>query len=110
MPKWQFPELTGIRKDLMRRKMLIVIAALSAVAASAIAQPAKAGSCTVVTAEGRGATEAKASARAVKHLTFKTNRWAKKNGYSSVGIGKSSNVCAEKGVLVHCTASHRVCG
>jgi hypothetical protein len=111
MPKWQFPERTGIREVFMSRKILIVIAAVAAVATSAIvAQSAKAGSCTVVVAEGRGATEAKASARALKHLTFKTNRWAKKNVYSSVGIGKSSKVCAEKGVLVHCTASHRVCG
>ena len=52
----------------------------------------------------------KASARAVKHLTFKTNRWAHKNGYATVHVAKSSSVCADKGLIAHCKASRKVCG
>ncbi|HEX2447428.1 MAG TPA: hypothetical protein VHK26_04485 [Methyloceanibacter sp.] len=95
----------------MLHKFLVVATAVAAIAVSAIpTQPAKAGSCAVVTAEGRGANEAKASARSVKHLTFKTNRWAHKNGYTTVGVAKTATVCATKGPLVHCHSSHKVCG
>jgi hypothetical protein len=95
----------------MLRSLLLLGAAVAALATFAIApQPAKAGSCAVVTAEGRGVNETKASARAVKHLTFKTNRWAKKNGYSSVHVGPTSTKCAPKGVLTHCIATRKVCG
>jgi hypothetical protein len=92
-------------------RLLVLGAAVSAIATFAIAsQPARADSCTVVAAEGRGANEAKATARAQKHLTFKINRWARKNGYATVGVAKPATVCAEKGALVHCTVSARVCG
>jgi hypothetical protein len=96
----------------MLRSLPIIVAAVAALAVAALAitsQPVKAASCTVVAAEGRGANEAKASARALKHLTFKINRWASKNGYTSVRAGHSSNICAEKGLLVHCTMSKKVC-
>ena len=95
----------------MLRSVLLLGAAIAAIVTFAIApQPAKAGACAVVTAEGRGANEAKASARATKHLTFKTNRWAKKNGSSSVHVGPISTKCAPKGPLTHCIATRKVCG
>jgi hypothetical protein len=95
----------------MLRSVLLLGAAIAAITIFAIApQPAAAASCAVVTAEGRGVNEAKATARAVKHLTFKTNRWAKKNGYSSVHVGKTSTKCAAKGPLTHCIATRKVCG
>jgi hypothetical protein len=95
----------------MLRSILLLVSAIAVIAIFAIApQPAAAGSCAVVTAEGRGVNEAKATARAVKHLTFKTNRWAKKDGYSSVHVGKTSTKCAAKGPLTHCIATRKVCG
>ena len=95
----------------MLRRFLVLGASVAAISMFAIAsQPAKAGSCTVVAAEGRGANEAKATARSQKHLTFKINRWAHKNGYTTVRTAKSATVCAPKGPLVHCTASAKVCG
>ena len=95
----------------MLRKFVVLGAAIAAIALSAIpTQPVKAGSCAVVTAEGRGSDAAKATARAVKHLTFKTNRWAHKNGYATVHVAKSSSVCADKGLIAHCKASRKVCG
>jgi hypothetical protein len=94
----------------MLRKLLLIAASIAvSITFSITTQPVEAKSCKVVVAEGRGANEAKASARSVKHLTFKTNRWAKKNGYSNVSIGKSATVCSTKGVIDHCVASHRVC-
>jgi len=95
----------------MLRNVLILGASIAVIATVAIAaQPARAGSCAVVTAEGRGASEAKASARATKHLTVKTNRWAKKSGASSVHVGPISTKCAAKGPLTHCIATRKVCG
>jgi hypothetical protein len=91
----------------------LLLASATVIASGALAfllQPAEAGSCTVITAEGRGAKEAKASARAEKHLVFKINRWASRNGYSSVRSAKSSTVCAPKAVVVSCIATRKVCG
>ncbi len=92
-------------------KLCVAGLALSAVVAfTIVSQPVAAGSCTVVVAEGRGANEAKASARALKHLTFKINRWASQNGYTAVRKAKSKTLCAPKTARVHCTSSAKVCG
>jgi hypothetical protein len=95
-------------ESIMFPRWPIVVAALAA--SFLTVSPVQAASCTVVAAEGRGSTEAKASARSLKHLTFKINRWASRNGYTSVRVGDASTICAEKGLLVHCTASKKVCG
>lgn len=95
----------------MLKRVLVVCTTVAAIAVFAIvSQPVKAGSCKVIVAEGRGANQAKATARSQKHLTFKINRWASKNGVTSVGAGKSSTVCSEKGAISHCIASRQVCG
>jgi len=95
----------------MLKRVLVACATVAAIAVFAvISQPVKAGSCKVIVAEGRGADQAKATARAQKHLTFKINRWASKNGVTSVRVGKSSTVCSEKGAISHCIASSQVCG
>ena len=91
----------------MLRRLPIVVAAI--VASFVAVQPAKAASCAAIVAEGRGSDEAKASARSLKHLTFKINRWAARSGYTSVSVGKSSTICSPKGVLVHCKATKKVC-
>jgi len=56
--------------------------------------PVEAGSCQAVVAEGRGANEAKASARAQKHLTFKINRWARRTVTPPSALA-SQNPCAQ---------------
>ena len=95
----------------MLKRVLAACATLAAVGVFAIvSQPVKAGSCKVIVAEGRGANQAKATARSQKHLTFKINRWASKNGYTAVRVGKSKSLCSEKGAIYHCIASSQVCG
>jgi hypothetical protein len=94
----------------MLRRLLVISAAVAAVTIAFVSQPVNAGSCTVLTAEGRGTDQAKASARSLKHLTVKTNRWASRNGSTSVRVAKSSTVCAPKAALVSCIATHKVCG
>ena len=96
--------------DTMNRLFIAVLALCAVAALTIVSQPVAAGSCTVVAAEGRGANEAKASARALKHSTFKINRWASRNGYTSVRKAKSKTLCADKGALVHCTSTAKVCG
>jgi len=95
----------------MFRNTIIASAALAMLAVIIIgSHPVEAANCQAVVAEGRGANEAKASARAQKHLTFKINRWASKNGYTAVRAGKSKSLCSEKGAIYHCIASSQVCG
>ena len=46
----------------MLRRLLVISAAVAAVTIAFVSQPVNAGSCTVLTAEGRGTDQAKASA------------------------------------------------
>jgi hypothetical protein len=92
-------------------RTVLLIAAIAACSASFfVAGKVNAADCAVIVAEGRGVDQAHASARALKHLTFKINRWAHKKGLSTVRSGDQSNVCTSKTAFVHCVASRKVCG
>lgn len=95
----------------MLRSLLLASSAMAAIVGIMLtSQPVEAGSCKVIVAEGRGSDKDRAAARAEKHLTFKVNRWASKNGYSAVSGGKTSGTCSYKGVIYHCVVSRQVCG
>jgi hypothetical protein len=95
----------------MIRKILVACTALAAIIAfTIVAQPVEAGSCTVLSAKGRGTDETKTSARSVKHLTNKINHYAHKNKITAVRVGVVSTVCSKKGPLDTCRSSAKVCG
>jgi hypothetical protein len=95
----------------MIRKILVGCTAIAAIAAfTIVAQPVEAGSCTVLSAKGRGVDETNASTRSVKHLTNKVNHYAHKNKLSSVKVAPRSTVCSKKAGLTVCTSSTKVCG
>jgi hypothetical protein len=95
----------------MMRKILVACTAFAAITAfTLVAPPVEAGTCTVLSAKGRGIDETNASSRSVKHLTNKINHYAHKNKLGSVKVAPRSTVCSKKGGLNTCTSSTRVCG
>ena len=94
----------------MLHKLLVACATIGAFAAFImVSQPVSAGSCEAVLAKGRGADEATASARSVKHLTNRINHWAAKHKLGSVHVGHRSTVCGKSGAGAVCTSSAKVC-
>jgi len=94
---------------MIRSKVLIAGAALGVIAAfSAVSQPVYAGSCAIVPVKARGLTEATASNRAQRRLTWRINRWAHKNKLNVVRVGHGPAGCG-KGALAVCTATAKVC-
>jgi hypothetical protein len=95
---------------MIRSKLLIAGAAVGAIAAFiAVSQPVQAGSCAVVTAKGRGLSEAAATTRSAKNLTGHINHWAHKSKLKAVRVGKASTACPKGGPLFVCTSSAKVC-
>jgi hypothetical protein len=94
---------------MIRSKLLITGAVFGAIAAFlAVSQPVQAGSCAVVTAKGRGLSEAAATKRSAKNLSGHINHWAHKGKLKAVRVGTASTSCS-KGPLFICTSSAKVC-
>jgi hypothetical protein len=94
---------------MIRSKLLIACAAVGAIGAFvAVSQPVQAGSCALVTAKGRGMSEAAAAKRSAKNLNGHINHWAHKGKLKAVRVGKASIACG-KGPLFVCTSSAKVC-
>ena len=94
---------------MIRSKLLIAGAAVGAIAAFiAVSQPVQAGSCALVTAKGRGASEAAAMKRSAKNLNGHINHWAHKGKLKAVRVGMASTACG-KGPLFVCKSSAKVC-
>lgn len=94
---------------MLRRGLLFVTAFAAIAAVTASSLPAQAQSCNAVLAKGRGADEASATARSLKHLTNRINHWAAKNKLGAVRVGHRTTACADKGIWV-CTSSAKACG
>jgi len=94
----------------MLRRVLLFVTAFAAIAAVTTSSwPVEAQSCHAVLAKGRGADEASAAARSLKHLTNRINHWAAKNKLGAVRVGHRTTACTDKGMWV-CTSSAKACG
>ena len=94
---------------MIRSKLLIACAAVGAIGAFiAVSQPVQAGSCALVTAKGRGLSEAAATKRSDKNLNAHINHWAHKGKLKAVRVGTAATSCG-KGPLFICTTSAKVC-
>jgi hypothetical protein len=94
---------------MIRSKLLIACAAVGAIGAFiAVSQPVQAGSCALVTAKGRGLSEAAATKRSDKNLNAHINHWAHKAKLKAVRVGTAATSCG-KGPLFICTTSAKVC-
>jgi hypothetical protein len=95
---------------MIRGKLLSAGAVFGAIAALiAVSQPVQAGSCAVVTAKGRGLSEAAATTRSAKNLNGRINHWAHKSKLKAVHVGKASTACVKGAPLFVCTSSAKVC-
>jgi hypothetical protein len=94
---------------MIRSKLLIACAAVGAIGAFiAVSQPVQAGSCALVSAKGRGLSEAAATKRSDKNLNAHINHWAHKGKLKAVRVGTAATSCG-KGPLFICTTSAKVC-
>ena len=94
---------------MIRSKLLIACAAVGAIGAFiAVSQPVQAGSCALVSAKGRGLSEAAATKRSDKNLNAHINHWAHKGKLKAVRVGTAATSCG-KGPLFICTSSAKVC-
>jgi hypothetical protein len=93
----------------MRSKVLLACAVLGVMAAFiVVSQPVYAESCAIVSVKARGVTEAAASNRAKRRLTWRIKRWAHKNKLNVARVGYGPAGCS-KGALAVCTATAKVC-
>ena len=94
---------------MIRSTFLIAGAALSVIAAFVVvSQPVHAGSCALVSAKGRGLSQAAATTRSAKNLNGRINHWAHKNKLTAVRVGRVATAC-KAGALAVCTSSAKVC-
>jgi len=94
---------------MLRRTLIAVGAALCAIAVTVVvSEPVQAGSCVMVTAKGRGLSDAAAGKRAAAKLNRHVKRWAHKNKLTTVRVGAPSTACG-KGVVAKCMTSKKVC-
>ena len=95
----------------MIRRLLIVLTAFFALGSLlAVSVPAKAATCTVLSAKARSWSEATAAERATTKLKHKVDRSANKNDLSTVRVDNPSSSCTSQGVLFVCAHSVKVCG
>jgi hypothetical protein len=94
---------------MLRSTLIAIGAAICAIAVTmVVSEPVQAGSCVMVTAKGRGLSDAAAGKRAAAKLDWHVKRWAHKNKLTTVRVGTPSTACG-KGVIAKCTTSKKVC-
>jgi len=94
---------------MLRSTLIAIGAALCAIAVTmVVSEPVQAGSCVMVTAKGRGLSDAAAGKRAAAKLNWRVNRWGHKNKLTTVRVGTPSTACG-KGIVAKCTTSKKVC-
>jgi hypothetical protein len=84
---------------MLRSTLIAIGAALCAIAVTmVVSEPVQAGSGVMVTAKGRGLSDAAAGKRAAAKLNWRLKRWAHKNKLMTVRVGTPSTACS-KGIV-----------